>query len=147
MKLKSDGSIKSIHEAGTGTEASCPVIGIPVPAGFPSPATDYIEGSLDLNDYVVKHKASTFFLRVEGLSMTGAGIFPDDVLVVDKALEPTNNRIVIAVLDGELTVKRLRIEPDCYLLLPENDDFQPIRITEESDFNVWGVVTFVVHKL
>lgn len=147
MKLKSDGSIKSIHAASTDSKISRPLIGTPIHAGFPSPATDYMEGNLDLNDYVVKHKASTFFVKVDGFSMINAGIFPDDILVVDRSLEATHNRVIIAIVNGELTVKRLQIIGEEYWLVPENDEFQPIRVTEESEFFVWGVVTFVVHKL
>lgn len=147
MKLKSDGSIKSIYSASTQTKISRPLIGTPIPAGFPSPATDYIEGNLDLNDYVVKHKASTFFVRVDGFSMINAGIFPDDILVVDRSLEAAHNKVIIAIVNGELTVKRLQIINEEYWLVPDNDTFQPVRITEEAEFFVWGVVTFVVHKL
>lgn len=147
MKLKSDGSIKSIYAASTQTKISRPLIGTPIPAGFPSPATDYIEGNLDLNDYVVKHKASTFFVRVDGFSMINAGIFPDDILVVDRSLEAAHNKVIIAIVNGELTVKRLQIINEEYWLVPDNDTFQPVRITEEAEFFVWGVVTFVIHKL
>lgn len=147
MNIKTDGSIKEVISPECGVKIERPVIGTSVPAGFPSPATDYIEGTLDLNDYVIKHRASTFFIRVDGFSMINAGIFPDDLLVVDRALEAGHNQIIIAVLDGEMTVKRLQIIKDEYWLVPENDAFQPIRITEDSGFSIWGVVTFVIHKL
>jgi len=147
MNIKTDGSIKEVISPECGKKIERPVIGTSVPAGFPSPATDYIEGTLDLNDYVIKHRASTFFIRVDGFSMINAGIFPDDLLVVDRALEAGHNQIIIAVLDGEMTVKRLQIIKDEYWLVPENDAFQPIRITEDSGFSIWGVVTFVIHKL
>ncbi len=147
MNIKTDGSIKEVISPECGEKIERPVIGTSVPAGFPSPATDYIEGTLDLNDYVIKHRASTFFIRVDGFSMINAGIFPDDLLVVDRALEAGHNQIIIAVLDGEMTVKRLQIIKDEYWLVPENDAFQPIRITEDSGFSIWGVVTFVIHKL
>lgn len=147
MAIKTDGSIVAIHKVSRETKVEIPVIDTRVPAGFPSPATDYIEGTLDLNDYVIKHRASTFFMRVDGFSMVNAGIFPDDLLVVDRALDAAHNQIIIAMVDGELTVKRLQIIKEEYWLVPENDEFQPIRVTDDLSFSVWGVVTFVIHKL
>lgn len=145
--IRSDGSIKSIHSFQAVKRLKRPLIGTQVPAGFPSPAQDYIEGSLDLNEHLITHPASTFFIRVDGYSMINAGIFPDDILIVDRSLEAVNNRIVIAVLDGELTVKRLKIIQGIYYLCPENRDFEPICITDDIDFNIWGVVTYVIHRL
>ncbi|MDD4309655.1 MAG: translesion error-prone DNA polymerase V autoproteolytic subunit [Candidatus Cloacimonetes bacterium] len=116
-------------------------------AGFPSPAQDYIEGKLDLNEHLISHPASTYFVRVDGYSMIGAGILPDDILVVDRALEASDKRIIIAIVDGELTVKRLRIVEQDYYLMPENDEFLPIHIHEGVDFVIWGVVTYVIHKV
>jgi len=125
-----------------------PLMGSRIAAGFPSPAQDYIEDVLDLNELLIKHPAATYFVRVEGYSMINAGIFPEDILVVDRSLEPASNRIVIAVIDGELTVKRLFIDKQSiYYLLPENPDFKPIRITEDMNFSVWGVVSNVIHKV
>ena len=118
-----------------------------VSAGFPSPAQDYIEGKLDLNEFLIVHPASTFFVRVDGYSMQGAGILPDDILIVDRALEATNKHIVIAIVDGELTVKRLQIIGKKYWLVPENDEFEPIPIEEGMDFIIWGVVTYIIHKV
>ncbi len=118
----------------------------PVPAGFPSPASDYIEGRLDLNEYLVKHPAATFFVRASGDSMTGAGIFPGDILIVDRALKPSDSSIVIASLNGEFTVKRLRISDGKLSLVPENKSYKPIEIHDDSDFRIWGVVTHVIHK-
>lgn len=146
-KLKTDGSIKAIYAFKAETKLSRPLIGAKVPAGFPSPAQDYIEGTLDLNDHLISHPASTFFLRVDGTSMVGAGIFPEDILIVDRSLDATNGRIIVAVYDGELTVKRLRIEKDEYYLISENDDYPPLKVDQELEFFVWGVVTFVIHKV
>jgi len=146
-KLKSDGSVKAIYSSRTALKCPRPVIGARVPAGFPSPAQDYIEGTLDLNEYLIPHPASTFFIRVDGLSMVQAGIFPDDILVVDRSLDAANNKIIVAVYDGEMTVKRLRIDKGKYWLLPESDEFDPICVDEDTDFFVWGVVTYVIHKL
>ncbi|WP_010304068.1 LexA family protein [Candidatus Odyssella thessalonicensis] len=117
-----------------------------VQAGFPSPADDYAEKSLDLNEHLISHPAATFFVRVSGDSMIGAGIHNDDILVVDRSLKAKHNSIVIAVLNGELTVKRLKIYPDKCVLAPENPAYKNIVITPEMDFTVWGVVTSVVHQ-
>lgn len=118
-----------------------------VPAGFPSPADDFLEKQLDLNDYIGGQKASVFLIRVQGYSMENAGIFDGDILVVDKALEAVNGKIVLGVLNGEFTVKRLSYDKEKLFLVPENKDFQPIEVTEEMDFKIWGVVTFAVHAL
>jgi DNA polymerase V len=119
----------------------------PVRAGFPSPAEDYIEKTLDFNEYLVKHPVATFCLRVSGNSMIGAGIYDGDLLVVDRALAPANNRIVIAMLDGELTVKRLIRRGQRIFLTPENPDYSPIEISPESNFEIWGIVTNVIRSL
>lgn len=119
-----------------------------VPAGFPSPADDYVEARIDLNDHLVKHPAATFFLRVKGHSMTGAGIFDNDLVIVDRSLEPVHGAVVIAVIDGELTVKRLALLPDGAVeLRPEHPDFPVLRIGEFQDLNIWGVVTDVIHSV
>jgi len=124
-----------------------PLIGAKVPAGFPSPAQDYIEGLLDLNEHLIQHQAATFFMYADGYSMSGAGINPGDLLIVDRAIEPVSNKIVVAIVDGELTLKRLIIDREQYYLVPENQDYQPIVITEDMSFSIWGVVTFVIHPL
>ena len=118
-----------------------------VSAGFPSPAEDYIEGRLDLNRHLIKHPAATFFVRVAGDSMIGAGIHPGDILVVDRALEPQDTNVVIAVIDGELTVKRISQRHGKLFLVPDNQAYQPLEILEEMEFEVWGVVTSVIHSL
>jgi len=146
-KSKPENTIKEIYKYHKTKSLERPLLGSHVPAGFPSPAQDYIEATLDLNDFLISHPTSTFFIRVEGYSMVNAGIQPDDLLIVDRALEAINNKIVIAILDGELTVKRLSIVDDMYWLLPENPDYSPIRIDENIDFVVWGVVTYVIHKV
>lgn len=118
-----------------------------VPAGFPSPADDYLDKKLDLNEYLVKHPAATFFVRVSGDSMIEAGIHNGDILIVDRSLPALDGRIIIAILDGELTVKRLRKKGQQVTLVPENDLYEPIEINEFNDFEVWGVVTNVIHKV
>lgn len=145
--IKSDGSIKAIFKSDPKTRVVRPLLASDVPAGFPSPAQDYIEDRLDLNEYLIKHPAATYFVRVDGYSMIEAGIFPDDILIVDRALDAVNRKVIIAVLNGELTVKRLIIKNGIYFLKPENPEFDTLEITPEDQFSVWGVVTFVVHKL
>jgi len=130
-----------------GPRPIAPLVGARIAAGFPSPADDFIDRKLDLNDLLVRHPAATFFVRVEGSSMTGAGIHSGDILVVDRAVEPADQKIVIALLNGELTVKRIRRRRDQIWLLPENPAFPPIAIGPDTPFEVWGVVTSVIHAL
>ncbi|RKX17217.1 MAG: LexA family transcriptional regulator [Candidatus Zixiibacteriota bacterium] len=129
------------------TSYKCPIFMIPVSAGFPSPAEDYIEDQLDLNKHLIKHPAATFFVKVKGDSMIDAGIHSGDILIVDRAVNPGNKKVVIAVINGELTLKRIRMSKGKLFLVPENDKYKPVEITEEMDFTVWGVVTNVIHKL
>ncbi len=143
----SDGSIKAIYSINKDIKIVRPLMASRIPAGFPSPAQDYVEGRLDLNEHLIQHEASTFYVRADGYSMIGAGIHPDDILIVDRALEATHNRIIIAIVDGELTVKRLIIKEDECWLVPENKDYPPLKIHEGLDFTVWGVVTYVIHKV
>ncbi len=117
-----------------------------VPAGFPSPAADYEEGKLDLNEHLIKHPAATFFVRAIGDSMIGAGIHCGDLLVVDRSLEARDKSVVIAVINGELTVKRIRIKKKKITLEPENKSYCAQEINESMEFEVWGVVTSVIHK-
>lgn len=129
-------------------QPSCklPLYSSKVAAGFPSPADDYIENMLDLNQYLVKNPASTYLVRASGLSMINAGIYSDDLLVVDRSLEPQHGKIVIAAIDGELTVKRLYKDKGKILLLPENPEFEAIDITDREGIVIWGVVTNVIHS-
>ena len=124
-----------------------PFVLSPVCAGFPSPATDYIEKSLDLNEHIVKHPAATFYVRSSGDSMIGAGIHNGDILVVDKSLKAVSGNIIIAILDGEFTVKRLSIKNENVFLISENDLYPNISIDESIDFEIWGVVTTVIHSV
>lgn len=123
-----------------------PLLEEPVPAGFPSSAENFIDKVLDLNDLLIKHPTATFFVRVKGDSMIKAGINSNDILIVDRALTPTNNKIVVARLNNEFTVKRIKFVNDELFLMPDNDEYKPILVTEEMDFEVWGVVTFVIHQ-
>lgn len=124
-----------------------PVFIARITAGFPSPAADYEEGKLDLNDYLIKNPPATFIVRVAGDSMTGAGIHEGDLLIVDRSIEPAHNKVVIAIVDGQLTVKRLKIKQGKLSLEPENDNYPVQNITQGMEFEVWGVVTNVIHPL
>ncbi|MFN7709529.1 MAG: LexA family protein [Holosporales bacterium] len=118
-----------------------------VAAGMPSPADDHMEGRLDLNDYLVRRPEATFLIRVTGDSMIEAGIHPGDLLVVDRSVDAGPNRVVVAVLDGELTVKRLIHKNGQVILRPENRAYQDIVVPEGSDFMIWGVVCHVIHSV
>lgn len=124
-----------------------PLLLCPVPAGFPSPAEDYVEETLDLHRLAVRNELATYFLHASGESMIGAGIFDGDLLVVDRSITPYSGSVVIACLDGEMTVKRYIVKGDRFFLIPENEMYQPIEITGRDDVTLWGVVTYVLHKL
>ncbi|HCP25023.1 translesion error-prone DNA polymerase V autoproteolytic subunit [Pantoea ananatis] len=117
-----------------------------VPCGFPSPAQDYVEQRIDLNKLIVQHPSSTYFVRVSGESMTGAGINDGDMLVVDSALRASHGDIVVASVEGEFTVKRLQLQP-CLQLMPMNRQFKPIAISTEDALEVFGVVTYVIKSV
>ena len=117
-----------------------------VPAGFPSPADDYVERRISLDEHMIQHKESTFFMRVAGESMRGLGIFDGDLLVVDRALPANPGCVVIAVVDGEFTVKQLLYSPDGQILRAAHPDYPDIHIQPEQDFSIWGVVRWNVHK-
>lgn len=117
-----------------------------VAAGFPSPADDFIEMEINLQDYIVKNKEATFCVKVEGTSMTKAGINSGDIMIVDRSLHPKHNDIVLAVIDGEFTVKRIAVNENSLYLMPENDNFSPIKITTAMNFQVWGIITHIIHK-
>jgi DNA polymerase V len=139
--------VKTIHTPDLSARGYQSLFEAMVPAGFPSPAADYQEDKLDLNKHLVKHPVATFFVRVAGDSMIGAGIHCGDLLIVDRSLEPKDKSVVIAVVDGEMTVKRIRIHGKRITLEPENENYCAWEITEDTQFEVWGVVTSVIHKL
>jgi DNA polymerase V len=117
-----------------------PFFDVGISAGFPSPADDFIELTIDLNKQFIKNKDTTFFARVKGHSMKNVGIYDGDLLIIDKSLEPQNNKIAICQIDGEFTVKRIQIEDNIVWLIAENDDYKPIKVTPENDFMIWGIV-------
>jgi DNA polymerase V len=124
-----------------------PLFSCSVAAGSLSPADDHLEGSLDLNDHLIKSPEQTFLVRVSGDSMIKAGIHEDDLLVVDRSVEPGDGRIIIAAVEGQLTVKRLNRKKGKTLLMPENDAYAPIEVADDNDMTIWGVVTNVIHPV
>ena len=123
-----------------------PLFQTKVSAGFPSPADDFIEKQIDLNEHLIENPASTYLVKATGESMKNAGIFPEDILVVDRSKRPKNNDIVVAAIDGEILVKGLNIQGDKVTLVAENPDYPPIEIESENELVIWGVVTHVIHK-
>ena len=134
------------YSSATTTDIKVPLYASAVSAGFPSPADDYLELSLDLNKYLIKHPAATFYVRVKGDSMINAGIHDGDLLIVDKSVEPENDDVVVCVINGEFTVKRLKKVNGEIYLIPENSHYQAVKISENMDFQVWGVVTYTIHQ-
>tara|TARA_B100001564_G_scaffold301314_1_gene268603 strand:- start:55 stop:558 length:504 start_codon:yes stop_codon:yes gene_type:complete len=124
-----------------------PLYSCKISAGFPSPADDHLEKKLDLNSHLIKHPAATFFVRVNGDSMINAGINDNDILIVDRSLKPSHGKIVIAVVDGQMTVKRLHKRSGKLILMPENNHFKPIEITESMTVEIWGVVVTSIHSV
>jgi DNA polymerase V len=118
-----------------------------VPAGFPSPADGYADDPLDVRELLIQNPAATFFVRADGDSMEGAGIFSGDIVVVDRSLTPQDGTVVLALLNGEFTLKRIWKKPEGGLLMPENPRYAPIPVTQDDEFSVWGVATFVIHAL
>lgn len=118
-----------------------------VAAGFPSPAEAYTENPLDLNELLIKKPQATFFVRVQGDSMINAGVYNGDLVIVDRSLAPANGQVVVAIIDGEFTLKRFLQNLKGVFLIPENSAYPTLTITEEMDFQVWGVATFVIHSL
>jgi DNA polymerase V len=128
------------------TFVDLPLFASKIPAGFPSPADDHLEATIDLNRQYIRHPAATFFIRVQGHSMIEAGIHNGDMLVVDRSLEAQSGSIVIAVVNGELTVKKLVIDGDEVWLRPENPEFEPMQIKDGMELHIWGVVAHVIHS-
>src|SRR5690554_623288 len=126
------------------TALELPFMDTGISAGFPSPADDFIELSIDLNKHLIKHKDSTFFAKVKGHSMKNAGIFNGDLLVIDKSLEPQDGKIAICQIDGEFTVKRIKIEKDVGWLIAENEDYTPIKVTPDNELMIWGIVVYSI---
>jgi len=139
--------ITDIYQHDPKTKQRLPLYLSPVKAGFPSPADDYLDKKLDLNEHLIKHPSATFFVKVKGDSMVQAGIQSGDILIVDRSLEPRDKKIVVAVVNGEFTVKRIRKKGGKLFLVAENSAFAEMEITEEIDFEIWGIVIHVIHSV
>ena len=124
-----------------------PFISSGIKAGFPSPAADFDGSKISLDNVLVKNREATFYAKASGNSMIGAGIDDGDILVIDKSLEPQNNKVAVCFIDGEFTIKRIKIEKDCVYLMPENKNYQPIKVTEENELIIWGIVTYVIKSI
>lgn len=124
-----------------------PFITSGIKAGFPSPAADFDETRISLDKALVKNPDTTFYAKANGQSMKGAGIDDGDIMVIDRSIEPRNNKIAVCLIDGEFTVKRIKKTKEELLLIPENSDFQPIKITEDNQLVIWGIVTYVIKKV
>ncbi len=124
-----------------------PIIHEDIAAGFPSPAEDFKELRISLDKELVKNEDATFYARVRGNSMIGANIEDGDLLVIDRSIETRNGKIAVCMIDGEFTIKRLKIEKECVFLMPENNNYKPIKVMEESELVIWGIVTYVIKKV
>jgi DNA polymerase V len=118
-----------------------------VSAGFPSPADDFKELRISIDQEVVRNEEATFYARVSGVSMQGAGLDDGDLLVIDRSLEPQNDKIAVCFIDGSFTVKRLKVDVDCVYLMSENKNYKPIKVSEGDELLIWGIVTYVVKKV
>ena len=138
--------VTSVCRACAGENLRLPLYLCRVPAGFPSPADDYVESNIDLNEWLIRNRLATYIVRVEGDSMSGE-IHSGDRLIVDRSLEPRHRDVVIACVGGEMTVKRLLLEGDRRLLVAENPDYPPVEVTGDQELVIWGVVTHSIHRV
>ena len=129
-----------IHPVLIQTTLPLPFIESGISAGFPSPALDFTDAAIDLNKHIIQHPSATFYGRVKGNSLKNAGISDGDLLVIDKSLSPQDGKIAICQIDGEFTVKRIKIEKNIVWLVAENEDYKPIKVTEENELMIWGIV-------
>lgn len=148
IKKIADSSNLDFYTAHTGTHIALPFIDGGIAAGFPSPAQDYIDLKIDLNTELISNPSSTFYARVKGTSMQDAGIMDGDILVIDKSLEPKDGDTAVCYIDGEFTLKYIKFETDVAYLIPANPKFEPIKVTEDNNFCIWGIVTYSIknHK-
>ncbi|MBT4942256.1 MAG: translesion error-prone DNA polymerase V autoproteolytic subunit [Candidatus Magasanikbacteria bacterium] len=145
IPINTKGKLK-IFAVTTLTELELPLIESGISAGFPSPAADFLDTIIDLNKYLIKNPSTTFVAFTDGNSLIGAGINDKDLLIIDKSLEPTDGKIAVCIIDGEFTSKRLKVVDKEIWLMPENDNFKPIKIKEYNDFEIWGIVTYSIQK-
>ena len=137
----------TIYGADLSTPIELPFVANGISAGFPSPADDFLDLNIDLNKYLIKNPSTMFFGRVRGDSMVDAGIHDGDLLIIDKSLEPKEGKIAVCFIDGEFTVKRIKIDKDCVWLVAENQNYKPIKVTKDNDLIIWGIVTNVIKTL
>ena len=136
--------ILDIYSASSETELQIPLVSSGISAGFPSPAGDFIDLSIDLNKHLIKHPSSTFYGRVKGQSMKDAEINDGDLLIIDKSLDPIDGKIAVCFIDGEFTIKRIKLEKDACWLMPANEKYKPIKVTSDNELIIWGIVTHVI---
>jgi DNA polymerase V len=141
-----NGKKLDIYSASYATTMELPMLPFEVSAGFPSPALDFVDISIDLNKHLIDHPSATYYGRVQGESMKDAGINDGDLIIIDKSLEPSNGKIAVCYLDGEFTLKRILIKVDGLWLMPENEQYKPIKIEENNNLVVWGIVTYIIKK-
>lgn len=136
-----------LHKLKPKCKLELPLIESKIPAGFPSPADDYLEMSLDLNEKLIRNPSSTFFAQITGSSMENAGIQDGDIIIVDKSLQAKNDSILVCSIDGEFTLKRFKkIDNETGYLMPDNPKYKPLKVSKENNFMIWGVVTYSIHK-
>ena len=141
------GNIIDIFSADTQSELTLPFVDDGISAGFPSPALDFVDISIDLNKHLIKNPSATFYGKVKGDSLKNAGIYNGDLLIIDRSLEPTNGKIAVCYIDGEFTAKRIKLEKNVAWLIAENENYQPIKVSEENNFLIWGIVTHVIKNV
>ncbi len=146
LKLHQTNTLE-IYTADITSTINLPFVEGGISAGFPSPADDFLDISIDLNKEYVKNPSTTFYGRVKGDSMINAGLSSGDLLIIDKSLEPVDNKIAVCFIDGEFTVKRIKIEKDIVWLVAENEKYKPIKVTADNDFLIWGIVTTVIKSV
>lgn len=145
IPLNTTGKLK-IYSVSTDSELQLPLMEGGVSAGFPSPAEDFLDNKIDLNKHLIKNEASTFIAITDGYSMVGAGISNKDLLIVDKSLEPADGKIAVCIIDGEFVLKRLKVDKVGVWLMPENENFKPLLVSEHNNFEIWGIVTYSIQK-
>lgn len=146
LKLHSSKTL-DLYSALSETELELPYIEEGISAGFPSPSLDFMDLTIDLNKHLIKHPSATFYGRAKGHSLKNAGISDGDLLVIDRSLEPINGKIAVCYIDGEFTAKRIEKTKNELWLMPENDDYKPIKIGEDTDLIIWGIVTHVIKSV
>lgn len=146
MKIQNNNAVLTIQNIKQGN-IQLEFVAEGISAGFPSPADDYKNKRISLDEELVKDKSTTYYARVSGESMIGAGLDNNDLLVIDKSITPRDGKIAVCCVDGEFTVKRLKITEDCFYLMPENDNYKPIKVTKDKQLLIWGIVTYVIKKV